>query len=147
MAAVAKVLAPILVLFAALWLTGCSRSPSEALLRETIDAMHKAGEERDVGGLMEHVAEDFGGQSASMDRRALSAFLLAVRMRTEKISITRTQTQIVMRDASAEAEISFIVTDGRGLLPTQGQLVRAQTKWRFESGAWMLTSANWNEGL
>lgn len=147
MAAFAKVLRPALLLLIVFLLSSCSRSPSEALLRETIDAMHKAGEARDVSALMAHVAEDFSGQSASMDRRGLGAFLLAVRMRTEKLSITRTQTQITMNDQSAQAEISFIVTDGRGLLPSQGQLVTAKTKWRFESGEWLLTTANWEQGL
>lgn len=146
MTAFAKVLtrAMLLVVFC---LTACSNSPSEQLLRETIDAMHKAGEARDVGALMEHVADDFSGQSASMDRRALGAFLLAMRLRTQSLSITRTQTQINMNNLSADAEITFLVTDGRGLLPTQGQVVRAQTKWRFESGEWLLTTANWREGL
>lgn len=147
MVAFAKVLRPSwLVLFVFL-VSACARSPSEEQLRATIDAMHKAGEARDVAGLMEHIAEDFSGQSASMDRRGLSAFLLAVRMRTEQLSITRTQTAIRLNQASAEADISFIVTDGRGLLPAQGQVVSVKTKWRFESGDWQLTTANWEEAF
>lgn len=147
MAAFAKVLRRALQAVLVFWLVACGRSPSEAQLLETLDAMHRAGEARDVSALMAFVADDFSGQSASLDRRDLGAFLLTQRLRTEQLSITRTHSQVRISDSSAEVELSFVVTEGRGVLPTQGQYVRVKTKWRFDGDDWLLTNANWEQGL
>ena len=132
-------------LFFALLFTlyGCAKTPNEQLLREAIDAMQAAGEARDVGAFMAFVSDDFSGQNASMDRRALAAYILGIRMRTENIGVTRTKTAITMDGARAKVELALLVTDGGKLLPAQGQFVSAQTQWRFSGGAWQLASANW----
>jgi hypothetical protein len=142
-----KKFAHTLFFFAILALSACSREPDEQLLRETIDQMQKAGESRDIGGVLDHVADDFAGQSASMTRDQLRAYLLAIRMRTTQIGVTRTGLDITLNGTQAKAEISFLVTDGGQILPNTGQYVRAQTSWRFTDGAWMLTNSDWTEGL
>jgi ketosteroid isomerase-like protein len=128
-------------------LGACTRTPSEKLLRETMAQMQQAGEAGDVSALMSHVADDFSGQSASMDRRGLGAYLLAIKMRSEKIGVTRPKTSVTIDGNRAKVEISMLVTDGGRILPAQGQYVSATTQWRFADGAWQLASANWNEGL
>ena len=112
-------------------------------MREAIDAMQMAGEARDVGAFMAFVSDDFSGQNASMDRRALAIYMLGIKSRTENIGVTRTKTSITMQDNRAKVEFSLLVTDGGKILPAQGQLVSAQTQWRFTGGAWQLASANW----
>lgn len=131
----------ILALFA------CAKTPNEQLLRAAIDAMQAAGEARDVGAFMAFVSDDFSGQSASLDRRALAAYVLGIQMRTENIGITRTKTTITMDGARAKVEFALLVTDGGKMLPLQGQFVAAQTQWRFSKGAWQLASANWTGAL
>jgi ketosteroid isomerase-like protein len=128
-------------------LIGCTRTPSEKLLLETMAQMQQAGEAGDVSALMSHVADDFSGQSASMDRRGLGAYLLAIKMRSEKIGVTRPKTSVTLDGNRAKVEISMLVTDGGRILPAQGQYVSATTQWRFADGEWQLASANWNEGL
>ncbi len=141
-----KKFAHALLFLAVLIFTGCARQPDEQLLRETIDQMQQAGEARDIGGVLEHVADDFAGQRASMTRDQLRGYLLAMRMRTTEIGITRTHLDIMINGTQAKAEISFLVTDGGQILPTTGQYVRATTAWRFD-GAWKLTNSDWSEGL
>ncbi len=138
-----------LPLFIALILTlfACAKTPNEQLLRETIDAMQAAGEARDVGAFMGFVSDDFSGQNASMDRRALAVYMLGIRSRTENIGVTRTKTSITMQGERAKVEFALIVTDDRKVLPAQGQLVSAQTQWRFSGGAWQLASANWSDAF
>ena len=136
-------------LFFALLFTlfGCTKTPNEQLLREAIDAMQAAGEARDVGAFMAFVSDDFSGQNASMDRSALAAYILGIRMRTENIGVTRTKTTITMDGARAKVEFALLVTDGGKILPAQGQFVTAQTQWRFSGGAWQLASANWTSAF
>jgi ketosteroid isomerase-like protein len=128
-------------------LMSCSRTPSEKLLLETMAQMQQAGEAGDVSALMSHVADDFSGQSASLDRRGLGAYLLAIKMRSEKIGVTRPKTSVSIDGNRAKVEISMLVTDGGRILPAQGQYVSATTQWRFANGEWQLASANWNEGF
>ena len=137
------------LLFLALVLTlfACAKTPSEQLLRESIDAMQAAGEARDVGALMAFVSDDFSGQNASMDRRALAVYMLGIRTRTENIGVTRTKTSITMQGERAKVEFALLVTDGGKILPAQGQFVSAQTQWRFSGGKWQLASANWSDAF
>jgi hypothetical protein len=129
-------------------LGGCAKkTPTEQLLRDTIDKMQAAGEARDISGVMEFVADDFSGQSGAMDRRALSVFLTGIRMRTENIGVTRAKTNVTMQGERASVEIGMLVTDGGKLLPAAGQVVSAQTTWRFVSGEWELANAQWTEGF
>ena len=137
-----------LVLFAmAVTLFACAKTPNEQLLRETIDAMQAAGEARDVGAFMAFISDDFSGQNASMDRSALAAYMLGIRMRTENIGVTRTKTSITMQGERAKVELALLVTDGGKLLPAQGQFVSAQTQWRFSNGAWQLANATWTHAF
>jgi hypothetical protein len=126
---------------------GCSKSPTEALLVQTIDQMQSFGESRDVSGMMDKIADDFSGQSGSMDRSQLRAYLMGIRLRTQNIGVTRTKTDVQIEGTRAKVEIQMLVTDGGQYLPNTGQLVKAQTQWRFVSGQWQLASAIWEEGL
>lgn len=137
----------LLFLVLVLSLFACAKAPNEQLLRETIDAMQAAGEKRDVGAFMNFVSDDFSGQNASMDRRALAVYMLGIRLRTENIGVTRTKTSITMQGERAKVEFALLVTDGGKILPAQGQFVSAQTQWRFSDGAWKLASANWSDAF
>ena len=128
-------------------LFACAKAPNEQLLREAIDAMQAAGEKRDVGAFMDFVSDDFSGQNARMDRRALAAYMLGIRLRTEDIGVTRTKTSITMQGERAKVEFALLVTDGGKILPAQGQFVSVQTQWRFSNGAWKLASANWSNAF
>lgn len=68
-------------LFACLVLLGCANSDSpETQVRRSIDAMEQAAEARDVGDLMDHVADDFRdsyGQDREQLRRYLHGYFIA----------------------------------------------------------------------
>ena len=124
-------------------LIGCSKSPTETLLRETIDNMQAAGEARKLDGVIAHVSERFSGQDNSLTRDDLKRYLLGVIMRTQDLGVTRTSTKIEMKGELAIATLGLLVTDGSGLLPSNGQLLNARTIWRFEDNRWQLIEANW----
>jgi hypothetical protein len=132
----------------AIWLLlcACSKAPSEALLLKTIDDLQTMGEARDASGMMAHIADDFSGQSGSMDRNQLRAYLMGIALRTQNVGITRTKTEVSMEGERAKVQIHMLVTDGGRILPSTGQLVEATTQWRFASGEWQLASAVWNDG-
>jgi len=123
---------------------GCAKSPTEALLRETIDTMQAAGEARKLDGVMANVSARFSGQNASLSRDELKRYLLAVVMRTQNLGITRTSTDVEMKGELAIVTLGLLLTDGSGLLPSNGQLLKARTIWRFEENRWQLLEANWD---
>ena len=135
----------LIALFFALLLAlqGCAKSPTEALLRETIDAMQAAGESRKLDGVMENVSARFNGQNSSLSRDELKRYLLGVVMRTQDLGITRTSTTVEMKGELAIVTLGLLVTDGSGLLPSNGQHLKARTIWRFEENRWQLLEANW----
>ena len=133
-------------LAALLMLCACSKAPSEELLLATINEMQTMGEARDANGMMAHIAEDFSGQSGSMDRNQLRGYLLGIALRTQNIGVTRTKTEVSIEGSRAKVQIHMLVTDGGRILPSTGQLVQATTQWRFVDGNWQLASAVWNEG-
>ena len=68
-------------LLACLALLGCANSDSpETQVRRAIDAMEQAAEARDVGDLMDHVADDFRdsyGQDRDQLRRYIQGYFIA----------------------------------------------------------------------
>jgi hypothetical protein len=124
-------------------LLGSSKSPTETLLRETIDSIQTAGEARKLDEVLEPVSQRFSGQGNSLTRDDLKRYLLGVLMRTQDLGVTRTSTSIEMKGELAIATLGFLVTDGSGLLPSNGQLLNARPIWGFEENRWQLIEANW----
>jgi hypothetical protein len=128
----------------ALLLTACSRSPSEQALRATLDSLEIAGETRDVGDFMDHVADDFVGNSSEFDRKGLERLLRMVAMRHQSISVVRSGLDIEMHGERAVVRMRILVTGGSGgLIPDSGQLFDTESAWRFVDGGWQLGSATW----
>ncbi|MBK8067138.1 MAG: nuclear transport factor 2 family protein [Rhodanobacteraceae bacterium] len=130
-------------LLAALLLAGCSRDPSEQALRDTIEALEIAGEERKVGDFMDHVAEDFAGNAAEYDRPGLQNLLRLVALQHQRISVVTSGMQIEMHGDRALVRMRILVTGGGGLIPDSGQLFDTESGWRFVDGEWQLGSASW----
>lgn len=132
------------VLLCLLFVAACSRSPDEQALRETIDALETAGEERDVGDFMAHVAEDFTGNNSEFDRVGLDRLLRTVALRHQSISVVSSGIQIEMHAERALVRMKILVSGGSGgPIPDSGQLFDTESAWRYVDGEWMLGSANW----
>lgn len=131
-------------LLAALQLAACARDPSEQALRDTIEALEIAGEERQVGDFMDHVAEDFAGNGAEYDRPGLQNLLRMVALRHQSISVVKSGVEIDLHGDRALVRMRILVTGGGGgLIPDSGQLFDTESGWRFVDGQWQLGSASW----
>jgi hypothetical protein len=127
-----------------LLLAACAHDPSEQALRDALDRLEVAGETRAVGEFMDHVSEDFVGNSNEFDRRGLERLLRMVAMRHQTISVVRSGLEIELHGDRALVRMKILVTGGSGgLIPDQGQLFETESGWRFVDGEWMLGSATW----
>ncbi len=125
-------------------LAACARDPSEQALRDTLDALQTAGEERDVSDFMAHVAEDFVGNSSEYDRAGLDRLLRLVALRHQSIRVVKSGIEIDMHGDRAVVRMNLLVAGGSGgLIPESGQLFDTESAWRFVDGEWMLGSATW----
>ncbi len=115
-----------------------------AAIREMETRVEK-GERRPF---IKHVSEDFSGQNGQLDRRQLqSLFIYQLnrhqRLHAQLFPITVNETG----EETASANFRALITGGPGWIPDQGQLYDFKTLWRYESGEWKLTGANWNPVL
>jgi len=124
--------------------SACSRSPTEQALRDQLDAMQEAAEQREMGEFMDGVAEDFVGNSSEFDRDGLQRLLRMIALRHQSIGVTRMALDVEMHGDRAVVRMQILVTGGSGgLIPEQGQLFDTESAWRFVDGHWQLGSAQW----
>jgi hypothetical protein len=115
-----------------------------AVIREMETRMEN-GERRQF---IKHVAEDFSGQNGQLNRQELQRLVIFQfnrhqRLNAQLFPITVTETG----ENSATARFKALITGGPGWIPDQGQLYDFETHWRFESGDWILASADWTPVL
>jgi len=128
---------------------GCHRTPAEQAIRETIAAMQKAGEQRDIGAVVAPLADDFVGQGdeegETLDRKSFQRYLTFVQMREGgTIHSTLGPITVALQGTDrATANFTVLVTGGGGLLPADGQMEQVRTGWRLNGSKWQMISAEW----
>ena len=110
----------------------------------TLRNMEYAAEEGQHLEFMTYVADSFGAQQGSMDRREFHRFMIFQinqnrRLQAQFFPIFVTQTG----EGTASAHFRILVTGGAGLLPESGQLFEVETGWLRDGGDWDLTEADW----
>jgi hypothetical protein len=127
----------------------CHRTPAEQLIRDTIDAMHQAGEKHDIDGVVAPMSDDFAGRDddneLNVDRKDFQRFLTLVQMQEGgSLHAKLAPITIVLQGTDrATADFTMLVTGGNGLLPSDGQLEQVHTGWRLDGSKWKLISAQW----
>jgi hypothetical protein len=128
-------------------LAGCERSDPERELRERIGAMAAAIEQRDPGGFLEALADDFTRESGAFGKHDARRVLAGALLRHEKIRVTAVVTDARIEGERAFAKVRVVATGGAGLLPERGQTWEFDSAWRREGGRWRVFNAEWREGL
>lgn len=111
-------------------------------MRETIAAMEAAAEARDSEGLVEHLAEDFGGPEG-MDRDRFRRYLALIWLRNRDVGVTLGPLDVELLGDRAKVSFTAAARGGEGLLPDRAEVYQVETGWRLENGDWKLISADW----
>lgn len=133
------------LIFAVLFLTACDDELTvEQQVIATIRNMEYAAEEGQHLEFMTYIAESFGAQQGSMDRREFHRFMIFQinqnrRLQAQIFPIYVTETG----EETASAQFRILVTGGAGLLPESGRLFNVETNWLRDGGDWQLNQANW----
>lgn len=132
------------LLLAALLLAGCTRTPPEQRLRESVGGMQAAIEARDVSQVRGFLADDFIGPDG-MDRDGAAALARITFMRHRDIGVAIVG-PLDLSIAGDRASVRFdaALTGGSGgWVPDRARLHAVETGWRLEGGQWRLVSATW----
>jgi ketosteroid isomerase-like protein len=131
----------------ALALAACGRGDPERELRATIESMAKAIEQRDPGGFLDAVADDFSRESGAFGKQDVTRVLAGVYLRNERIDLAAVVTEVRIEGQRAFAKVCVVATGGAGLLPERGQAWEFDSAWRRDGGRWKVFNAEWREGL
>ena len=124
--------------------TSCARAPNEEALRERLDQLQSAGENKDVSGFVDVLADDFVGNSNEYDKLGMERLIRLMALRHQSIGVTRTALSIDMHQDRAVVQMQVLITGGKGgLIPEKGQWFDIESAWRFVDGNWQLGSATW----
>lgn len=128
-------------------LASCSRGDDETQLRQTLQSMEAAIEQRRPGDFIDAVAEDFTGADGSLDRAGLHHLLRAQVLRNARIEVVLGPPDIRIEDDRATVAVSATVTGGGGWLPERGAVYAITSGWRREDGRWRCINAQWRQSL
>ena len=134
----------------ACWLllaAGCSRTPPETALRETLAAMEAAIDARDAAALARHLDDDFIGP-AGMDRDAARRTAALYFLQHASVSVVPGPWSIELDDTHARVSFTAAVAGGSGrFVPEQGRVYNVQSGWRLRGADWRMTSIDWTPVL
>ena len=112
-----------------------------ATIRE-MQARIEAGERRPF---MAYIADDFSGQSGSMNREQLRALMIMQLNRYQRLQGQLFPIRVEdTGDGTASAHFRALVTGGPNWIPESGQVFEFDTRWRKDGSDWLLTAADWD---
>ena len=130
---------------ASLLLIACSEKLSvEQQIIATLQVMEEAAEQGEHFEFMGHVADSFGGQYGSMDRREFHRFMIFQINQNRRLHAQFFPIFVRKIDKNqASAHFKLLVTGGAGLLPESGRLFEVETQWILDGSDWLLDKADW----
>jgi hypothetical protein len=129
-----------------LLVAGCTRTPPEERLRETVGGLQAAIEKRDVSTLDELLAGDFIGPGG-LDRSGARRMAQAMFLRYRDVGVSVGPLDVEVQEQHATVSFTAALTGGAGMLPDSGQMYDVETGWRLQDGEWQLVNANWKPRL
>lgn len=128
-----------------LWslLLGCSRTPPEQQLRESLGQLQAALERRDASAMSDWLADDFVGLDG-MDRDAARRLARVMFLRHRDVGVTLGPLEVALQEGHATVRFTAAVSGGSGrILPNSARVYEVETGWRMDDGEWRMTSVRW----
>lgn len=133
-----------LMAIALLALAACSRGDDETRLRQALERMETAVEERRPGDFVDFVAEDFTSADGTLDRTGLHNLLRAQVLRHARIEVVLAAPDIEIQGDRATIAVTATLSGGDGgWLPERGAVYAITSGWRREAGQWRCVNAQW----
>lgn len=142
----ARAIAGLILALGLVILSGCAAEQGdEQAIKQKLEQLEEAVEDKDASGLAGFMAEDFSGPSG-MDRERAEAFARVMMARHTELGVTWDLKSLDIQGDRATVELTAMLT-GRALVPGfdgRGRLMNVQMGWRRTNGEWWLVHANWS---
>ncbi|WP_146151966.1 hypothetical protein [Ahniella affigens] len=135
----------VIVLTLMMTLTACSGDDDASRLRANMDAMELAIESQRPGEFMDYVSDDFQSGSNGFNKEQLHAYMVGLRFRNPKLSITRGPAEIELFGDRATVRVSAVVSGGRGVMPDHLDQIHVVSHWQKIDGEWQCFGAEWDD--
>lgn len=128
-------------------LSGCSKAPAEERLRVRFGQMQTAVLERDPGGFIDGVAEDFVGND-NADRAAMHNILRLQLLRNAAVGVNIGPLDITIDGDRATMNFTMVLTGGAGgMIPERANGWSVHSAWRDGEDGWQVYFAEWEPVL
>ncbi len=135
---------PALALLLVLTCISCRRSEGpEAEIRQVIEEMEEAAEAGNIGGIMEHLTEDYT-DGDSNDKDTLRGLLFMQLQRSGSVNVTKRIESIELTEAGDEADVVLYAGLSDGPLTagsTRADVFRFDLVFRLDGRDWMIYRA------
>ena len=124
----------------------CSRTPPEQRLRQQVQQMNEAIEQRRPSAFIEAVAADFVGNHG-LDRGGLERLLKAQVLLNQQLGATLGPVSVdLLADGTARVRVDVVLRGGSGrLLPERASVLAIDSHWRQVDGQWQVYRAQWQQ--
>ena len=135
------------LVFASWFMTGCSESPAEDVIKSHVKALAEAIETKQTESAVDFFHDNFVTEKGQ-DKQWVQRTMLLHTIRHDKIQLVLSNISVELLDThTSRAVFHVLATGGRGLIPDQGSAYRMETEWRLEGGDWQLVFAKWKKAL
>jgi hypothetical protein len=132
----------------ALILLSCGGEPAddEARIRQRIDDMVKAAEAKELGNVMEPIAEEFLGNKRIRKMNLKGLVLLHFR-RHKNVHVFVNDIEVVLKHKKAEVTCNVVMAGRNQTLPESGRILRVTSIWEKRDDDWYVLSASWEDPI
>lgn len=138
-----------LLLAVVLGMGACSSPPTdEVAVRERLEDLAEAVEDRSASGIAGFLAEDFTGPSG-MNRELAEAYAHTMLSRYSELGVTWTVNSLEIQQDRARVQLNAVLT-GKAMVPGfegRGRLMAIDLGWRKTGSEWLLVNAQWRSAL
>lgn len=127
------------------FLGACDKASDEAVIKQQIEEIQQAVEEKNFSVVGEFLHKDFLA-NGSMDAQQLRQLLLMVGRQHNHITITVLGNETVIDPvytSKAETQLSVVMTGGSGRLPSDASVRMVSLEWLKENDDWRIYRAYW----
>ena len=139
-----KYVCRVLLVILASSLISCSAPDEETRIRQALDDLADAVEERSVLGMQKYISTGF--KSAHIvNRQQARAFMLIHFRQNKVINIFTSEVQVNLRQDKADMIFNALVTGSSNWLPERGRRFTVNSRWVKEDNDWKMSRVNWQE--
>ena len=132
----------------ALLLMGCGSDPvdDEARIRQRVDEMVKATESKELGDVMQPIAEEFLGNKQIRKANLKGLVLLHFR-RHKNLHVFVNDLEVVLKDQKAEVTCNVVMAGRNQTLPERARILQVTSNWEKRDDDWFVVSASWEDPI